>query len=255
MRHRRDWIIGGFLWLCAASLSAAEPSADPLLAAAQHAEEQHHLATALALALQAEPRHPTDAALLQAISRYYSERSEEVTDRAEKERLCRSALAYAQRSTALAPERAVNVLSVAIAAGKLARVSGPRRRIDYARMAHTWATRALQLDPDYALAHHVLGQWHCEVATLNAPTRWLARMMGGLPPASLSEAIAHLRRAVELAPDRPAHHAALGFALLAAGERDAARASLEQALALPSRDAHDTIEQARARQALQPQPP
>ena len=113
------------------------------------------------------------------------------------------------------------------------------------------AERALALDPAYDYAHHVLGRWHYEVATLGATTRFFVRLIyGGLPPASTAEAVRHLRRAIALSPDLPSHRVELGFSLLADGQRDLARETLTQALALPKREKYDDEAWRRAREAL-----
>ena len=74
---------------------------------------------------------------------------------------------------------------------------------------------------------------------------------GALPAASTAEGVKHLRRAVELAPDMPSHHAELGRALLADGQRDAAERELKLALSLPRKLKYDDEAKRRAREALE----
>ena len=108
------------------------------------------------------------------------------------------------------------------------------------------------MDSNYDYAHHVLGRWHYEVATLGSGTRFLVKLIyGALPPASTAEAVRHLQRAVELSPTLPSHRVELGFALLADDQRAAAKAAFEQALALPIREKYDTEARHRATEALQ----
>jgi hypothetical protein len=109
----------------------------------------------------------------------------------------------------------------------------------------------LALNPDYDYAHHVLGRWHYEVASLGAGTRFLVKLVyGGLPPASTKEAVQRLKRAVELSPEAPSHRVELGFALLANDEREAAREMFEHALTLPAQQMYDQESFQRARDAL-----
>jgi tetratricopeptide (TPR) repeat protein len=238
-------------WLCLPLLPAAEPSAEELLQAATAAEQRGAPAEALVPLEKADALRPDEPAILQRLSQQCSDHSEEVPDPIDKIRWCTRALHYAQRAVALQPDDAANVLSLAIVYGKLAPLSDIRTRVEYARLTHDYATRALALDPTYDYAHHVLGRWHVEVASLPAPQRWVARVIyGGLPPASLADGIRHLREAVELAPAVPAHHAALGFALQADDQRPAARACFTRAAALMPRDHHDRLMQQRAQRAL-----
>jgi len=233
----------------ATMLHAADPGA--LVQAALAAEARFDSKTALALFSAALAARPDDGFLLQKISRQYSDLTLDTPDVAEKKRLCTEALACAQRAIALQPDNAVNVLSLAICYGKLATYSDTRVKLEYSRLVKRYAEQALTLDPDYDYAHHVLGRWHYEVASLGAPTRWLVRLVyGGLPDASTAEAVRQLTRATEISPHLPAHRVELGFALLADGQRDAARRAFERALAMPKREKYDDEARQRARDAL-----
>lgn len=229
----------------------SNPSVEDLLRQAQAAENRFDSQTALTLFQRADQLRPQDPAILEKIARQYSDLATDAPDEQERIRLCTAGLDYAHRAVTLAPDNAVNVLSVAICYGKLALWSDLRTRISYSKLVREYAERAIALNPNYDYAHHVLGRWHYEVATLGATKRWLVRLIyGGLPPASLAEAVTQLQRAVELAPDRPAHRVELGFALLADGKKNEARASFESALALPMREKYDHDALKRAREAL-----
>ncbi len=240
-----------FFLLPHASSAATYSADDALLSDAQAAESRLDARTALDLYLRAHATRPDDPFILQKISRQYSDLTNDTSDLAEKKRLCTGALAYAQRAVALAPADPVNVLSLAICYGKLGLYSDTRTRIEYSRLVRQHAEQALARDPAYDYAHHVLGRWHYEVATLGATKRFLVRLIyGGLPPASTADAVRHLQRAVELSPDTLSHHVELGFALLADGQPAAARRAFEHALTLPTREKHDDEARRRARDAL-----
>jgi tetratricopeptide (TPR) repeat protein len=231
-------------------LNAAD--ADPLLRDALAAEARFDSKTALDLFLKADAARPGDPLILQKISRQYSDLTLDTPDVAEKKRLCTAALAAAQRAVALRPSDPVNVLSLAICYGKLGTYSDTRTKIEYSRLVREHAERALALDPAYDYAHHVLGRWNYEVATLGVATRFIVKLIyGGLPKASTAEAVRFLTRATELSPQLPSHRVELAFALLADGQRDAAKKSFEQALAMPQREKYDDEARARARAALE----
>jgi tetratricopeptide (TPR) repeat protein len=246
---RRTGLISGWLALVTA-LPAA--SADLVVQRALAAEARFDTPAALALYQEADGLRPNDAVILQNISRQYSDSSSDVADPAEQRRRCATALTFARRAVALQPHSAVNVLSLAICYGKLGRYSDTRTRIEYSRLVKQYADEALALDPGYDYAHHVLGRWNYEVASLGLGTRWIVRLIyGGLPEASTAEAVRQLRRATELSPDRPAHQVELGFALLADGQRTAARQAFERALDMPQREKYDEEAWRRARVALE----
>jgi tetratricopeptide (TPR) repeat protein len=233
------------------SASPPKPAnVDALVKEALAAEARMDVKTALTLFRKARSQAES-AFVLQKVSKQCSDLSEEVTDSAEKLRLCREGLSCSQRAVTLEPKNAVNVLSVAICYGKLALLSDIRTRIAYSRRMKEYVDQALVLDPNYAYAHHVLGRWNTAIVTLGATKRLLVQVIyGRLPEGSLTEAIQHLRRAVALAPQVPSHYVELGFALLADDQRAAARAAFEQALTLPPRERYDLQELRRARIAL-----
>lgn len=233
-------------------LAPASLATDPTVREALAAEASSKITAALNLFLKADAAHPDHAFILQKISKQYSDLSEEVADPAGKKRLCTAALGYAMRAIALQPNDAVDQVSVAICYGKLAVLSGPREKVDDSRQVKVFAERALELDPNLALAHYVLGRWHYEVATANGAAKFVAGLaFGQLPSASLAEAIRHLRRAAELEPQSPSHLDALADALLADHQRTAARTAYAKALALAPEDIYDVVALRHARSALE----
>ena len=237
------------LGLLASSLSAA-PVAD-LLREGQAAEARLDSARALILFQQADAAKPNDALILFKIAKQYSDLVPDQATDAGKKEFAQHGLDYAQRSCALEPTNAVYTLSLAICHGHLATVSDVRTKVEYSRLIKDEAERSLQLDPNYAWAHHVLGRWHYEVASLGVTARIFARLLyGGIPPASLEEGVTQLRRATELEPGELNHWIDLGFAYAAAGRKDDARASWKHGLAMSDRSKHDATSKRRAREAL-----
>lgn len=247
-----------FIAVCLATrVLAAEVSRDDALRAAQAAERAFDAPRALEHYLAAEKAGPPDAVVLQKIARQYSDLSSEQSTREAQRAYAERALEYARRAVELEPQNAVYALSVAIAYGKLALASDPRGKVRSSRLVREQAERALALDPGYAWAHHILARWHLEVAKLGAASRAVVGLFyGGLPSASIADAVRHLERAVELEPGELQHHLELGVAYATAGQPAKARASFEKGLALPSTARIDEPAKARAREALArlPQP-
>lgn len=230
----------------AAPLAQGATLEDALAAEAQRDSER-----ALELFLAVEKERPADASVLQKIAQQYSDLVVDQPHDEDRRRYALAALAYAEKAAALDPRSAVNVLSVAVARGKLAVYSDTREKVRLSRLIKADAERALELDPGYAWAHHVLGRWHYEVGELGATARFFVRLIyGGLPPANPREAISHLERATQLEPGELNHWLDLGFAYAAAGDRAKARAIWEHGLAMPSRNKHDDPAKQRARAAL-----
>ena len=109
---------------------------------------------------------------------------------------------------------------------------------EYAGRVRAALERALFLKPGLAEAHLSLGAWHAEAIRGGG---FMARVLFG---ASGSEAVAHYKAALELAPDTKIVHAEYALGLLLLDRRrnlEKARSLLERARELPSRDAHDRI--------------
>lgn len=236
--------------LLALPLRSAEQA--PAIAEALAAEARWDSRRALELFLRADRERPNDAFVLQKISKQYSDLAFGEKSAATKRALAAQALTYAQRSVVLAPDDAVCALSLAICHGHLALAGSVREKVELSRVMQAEIEHALQLDPNYAWAHHLLGRWHRELADLGRATRFLAQLFyRELPPASFAQATAHLRRATELEPGEPSHWIELGFALEKTGARTEARACWQRGLDLPATGPHDESERERARAALE----
>jgi tetratricopeptide (TPR) repeat protein len=194
---------------------------------------------------------PNDPRILLKVAKEYSDSTLAVADPDESRRRVEKALEYTERAAELDPRNPVALLSKAICYGRLGSYCDTRDKIRYARLVKQYAEQALAADPNYAYAHHVLGQWEYEVASLGRTRRILAGLVyGGLPPASAQEGVRHLERAVELDPGTASHRLALGFAYLANGQPGKARESFEQVMAMPCREIYDADCHRQAERAL-----
>jgi len=89
------------------------------------------------------------------------------------------------------------------------------------------------------------------MAGLNPVLRAIAKLIyGDLPAASYEEAVKDFKKAIELAPQRVAHHVELGRTYAALGQKDLARAEIDKGLALPNREKDDPGTKERGRETL-----
>jgi len=141
----------------------------------------------------------------------------------------------ARRCARLYPDSANGHFFLAVALGRVALYEGGKRKIQISKEVKAAAERALQADPRHDGAMHVLGRWNYELADLNFIERTVAKIVfGGLPPgASYEQSTKYFEQAVNLSPEKPAHHYEYARALLKL-DRDAdARQHLEMCIALP----------------------
>lgn len=113
----------------------------------------------------------------------------------------KAALEYAQTALKLQPSSSEANFVMSLAMGRLAQTGGGEQRINAVRDIRQYAQRSVDLDPKNYKGYHVLGKWHREVSNLNALEKWLVKVTyGGLPPASLEEAIKFYEKSKLLNP-------------------------------------------------------
>lgn len=195
--------------------------------------------------------HPGEVEVLWRLSRVKSDVGLEMgEDESRQEELYRSALEVGRRAVEADPAHPEAHLSTAIAAGRAGLVSGIRERVELSHHVLDHAERALELAPDHDVAYHVRGRWHYEVASLGLVARTaLEAIYGGLPDASLEEAVEDFRRAIEI-HDRVIHRFKLGRTYLEMGEEEKARRELERASRMPVDAPRAHVHKERARELL-----
>lgn len=113
-----------------------------------------------------------------------------------------SARSYAETALKVNPQNAEANFVMSVAMGRMAMLSSGKEKIQYVNEIKRYAEATLKYDPNNFKAYHVLGKWHYEVSNLNSFERTMARLLfGGLPKASLQEAIAYYEKSRLLEPN------------------------------------------------------
>jgi tetratricopeptide (TPR) repeat protein len=142
-------------------------------------------------------------------SRSLADLAEYDPDKEKRAAMYRRAEQLARRAVAVNPSDAEAHFHLARAVGRVALSHGPKDRVKYGKVVREEALEALRLDPDHPGALHVMGMWHAEVRRLPGIARFFAKsFLGGqiLGSAKWDEAVRLLSRAVEVDPERLAHH-------------------------------------------------
>jgi uncharacterized protein (TIRG00374 family) len=163
------------------------------------------------------------------------------------------AVTLARGAVEATPEDPDAYYVLAVALGYRLEHQGLRTKLRLAGEVRAAAERALELDPDHAGAHHVLGRLHAGAMRLNRIARVIARELLGasvLEGASWEEAEHHFSEARRLEPTNPRHAMELGALYLDTGRPELARGVLEVALSDPARNASDSLAVERARYLL-----
>ena len=196
-------------------------------------------------------QHPSHGGILWRLARTRTDVAEHTTEVERRVALCQKALSEADRAVELLPNSSNAHLTKAVAAGRLALISGTRRQVELSRTVREHADQAIALDPENDLAYHVRGRWHHKVAGLGFFARRVVSLVyGGLPDASYEEAESDYRTALAL-EERVVHHVELARTLLETDRPNQARTHLRRAIALPQQDVTDPRHKQRARSLLQ----
>ncbi len=175
-------------------------------------------------------------------------------DREEAVALFREAVARARAGVERAPSDAEAHYLLAVALGYHLEHQGLRRKFALAAEVRSEAEWALQLDPDHAGAHHVMGRLHAGAMRLNRVARLVLREVMGasvLEGASWEHAEQHFRQARAADPACPRHAMELGALYMDTGRPALAREVLAEAARSAPREASDSLAVVRARALLE----
>lgn len=231
---------------------ARAQTVDELLKKGEPFDQKFAAGEALKFYLPAEKLEPKNVEVLLRIARQYRHLLADAGAKAEKLRLGRIALGYAQRAAALAPNDSEAQLSVAITHGKMLPFAGSKEQVEISPKIKVAVDKALQLDPRNDFAWHILGRWHRALAEISGVKRALAgAIYGGLPKGSDEEAAKCLEKAIALNPKRLMHYIELGRVYAQMGRKEEARKFISKGLAMPNAEKDDPDAKARGREALE----
>jgi tetratricopeptide (TPR) repeat protein len=228
------------LALALASTGAGAESAEELIQKGDVFYAKLEAADALKFYLPAEKLDPNNVRLLVRIAREYRHLMSDATNTSEKLQLGNTAVDYAQRAVALAPNDPQTQLAVAISYGKMLPIEGTKHRIANSRLIKIAVDKVIALDPTNDLAWHVLGRWYLALADVGVTKRALARVAyGALPPAKYEDAALCFAKAIALNPNRLMHYIELGRTYEKMGRDEEARKFITKGLAMPETEYDD----------------
>jgi tetratricopeptide (TPR) repeat protein len=208
-------------------------------------------AEALKFYLPAEKLDSNNVRLLVRIARQYRHLMSDATNPSEKKRLGQTAVNYAQRAVALAPNDSEAQLALAISYGKMLPFADSGEKIATSRLIKTAVDNVITLDPSNDLAWQVLGRWYLGLAEIGGLKRALAQVKyGKLPPAKYEDAVHCFEKAILLNPHRLMHYVELGRTYEKMGRDAEARKFITKGLAMPETEKDDPESKTLGRQIL-----
>jgi len=234
----------------AAGGHAAEASVQTLIARGDSAYDAFDNETALQLYQRAQEADSSNCEVLWKLARAHVDVGESAGEELQRQHYT-LAEQIDRRAVELCPDNADAHLGLAIAVGRVALLEGGKKKVRLSREVKAEAEKALELDPNMDIAHHVLARWHREVANLSGLLKMFAKVLyGGLPPASHDTAVEHFQKAIELNPTYINHHLELGITYEDMKMWAEAAESYSKVAELPESDSGDAGHKEEAAQRL-----
>lgn len=117
-------------------------------------------------------------------------------EKKKKEEYYNAALTYAASALKVNEKDADANYVMGLAMGRMAMINSGKEKVKNVREIKKYADAALLANPTHTRALHLLGKWNLEVTTLNFAEKAALKMIyGGLPPASLPQAVLNFEKA------------------------------------------------------------
>ena len=239
------------LALALANTAMSAESAEELIQKGDVFYAKLQAAEALKFYLPAEKLDSNNVRLLVRIARQYRHLMSDATEISEKRRLGTTAVDYARRAVALAPNDPEAHLALAIGYGKLSPLEETKQKIATLRLIKIAADKVIALDPNNDLAWQVLGRWYLALADVSGAERAWARVAyGKLPSATYEDAVRCFEKAIALNTNRLMHYIELGRTCAQMGRDADAWKFITKGLAMPETEKDDPESKKRGRQIL-----
>lgn len=207
---------------------------------------------ALVKYLEALKIAPNDIKALCRTSDMYCILGNRLKDKKKKIEYYNAAKTYAGNALKQSPNDPDANYSMSVAMGRMALINSGKEKVENVREIKKYCDAALAVNPNHTKALHVLGKWHLEVTTLNfAEKAALKVIYGGLPPASLPQAVLNFEKARSLDPSFVLNYLELAKAYKENGQSDKAIDILNKMQKLPPKTADDPSYKAEGKKILE----
>lgn len=222
-----------------------------LVSQGKELEKQMKDQEALLKYLEALKLAPNDVPALCGAADMYCILGNRQNDKKKKVEYYNAAKTYASTALKQSPSNADANYSMAVAMGRMALISSGKEKVQHVREIKKYCDAALAANPNHIRATHVLGKWHYEVSTLNfAEKAALKVIYGGLPPASLADAIKYFEKTRSLDASFVLNYLELAKAYKENGQSDKAIDVLTRLQKLPPKTADDPSYKAEGKKML-----
>jgi len=161
-------------------------------------------------------------------------------DSKESEKFYLEAVDVASKIIQKSPGLAEGHYLLALATGKLALFRGGKEKVKLSRAVEQSGRKALELNPNHANAHLLMGVYYREIANLNWALKAFANtFFGGLPAGTNEDGLRELKKSAEFYNLSVRVHYELGKTYEVMGDKKSAAAEYKIAAELPLMDHMD----------------
>lgn len=140
---------------------------------------------------------------------------------------------YCLKAIEINPQGWEGHAKLSVVYGRLGLFRGGKEKVKLAQKVRAEAEKAIEINPESALAMHVLGRWHQNVADLSGLLKFFAKKLYGEElKGSHEEAVDWFKKAAIIEPEILRHHYQMGVSYKALKQKELAKTSLETAVAL-----------------------
>jgi tetratricopeptide (TPR) repeat protein len=222
------------LWLLVLPLKNHAQDATVLLAEAQAQESSFREIEALQKYTQIVRIQPSHFVALCKCSELCSRIGNRLHDRSGKADYFRAARTYAVAALRVNPNHTESNFVMAMAMGRLALISSGREKLIAVNDIRAYVEKSIRLDPSNFKPYHIMGKWNYEVSNLSFGERTMAKwFFGGVPQASLQEAIAYYEKSRALNPGFVLNYLELSRAYYRFDQKKKAKELLARMMQLP----------------------
>ncbi len=158
----------------------------------------------------------------------------------QKQEYYKAGKTYAETAIRVNPASADGYYAMSVAMGRMALTGSGKEKIEAVKEIRSNAEKALKLNPQHGRAWHVIGKWHYEVSDLNVFEKAGVKLMyGGLPPASIKQAIQAYEKAKVYEPNFALNFLELAKAYKRDGQKDKAVSLLKTLPSIPAKTLDD----------------
>jgi tetratricopeptide (TPR) repeat protein len=144
---------------------------------------------------------------------------------------------HAAKAISIAPDRAQCFIAFAVANARLSMFSEVRQKVELTHSIKENLMKALELNPEDDYAYHVLARYEDTMAHVSGILRYLVKKLyGAMEPATVEQAEAYFRKAIEINPKRLIHSVELAKLLYEQKRYDESKELLIPALELEIED-------------------